>query len=86
MGVVPFLAVSVCIGYILETPALPYSSAFQIGYVGFLFSISLFIGTYMRSFVGVKAAQKVEAKTIRYTFITILLILFAKMAYELYKT
>ncbi|EKS00596.1 hypothetical protein LEP1GSC125_2717 [Leptospira mayottensis 200901122] len=34
----------------------------------------------------VKAAQKVKAKTIRYTFTRILLILFAKKAYKLYKT
>ncbi|PJZ58606.1 sulfite exporter TauE/SafE family protein [Leptospira barantonii] len=84
-GVVPFLAASVCISYMLETPALPYSSVLRIGYVDFLFSIPLFIGTYALSSFGVKAAQKAEAKTIRYTFATVLLILFTKMAYELYK-
>lgn len=85
VGVVPFLAASVCVSYMLETPALPYPSALRIGYVDLFFSIPLFIGTYALSSVGVKAAQKADAKTIRYTFATVLLILLTKMAYELLK-
>ncbi len=83
-GVIPLLSFPICMMYLFFSD-IPSKSAFQIGYVDIRLILPIVFGAVFSTQWGVKAAQKTSPKVIRIVFASLVMIIFAKMVYEISK-
>ena len=83
-GVIPLLSFPICMMYLFFSD-IPSKSVFQIGYVDIRLILPIVFGAVFSTQWGVKAAQKTSPKVIRIVFASLVMIIFAKMVYEISK-